>query len=53
MIEMTLGLLTFILAIVFVAFMAPKRTEPPPKAPSPGADENKKDSDSAKNAQDE
>lgn len=43
----TLSLIAFILAIAFVAFAAPKRTDDPPKRPPASADENKKDSDSA------
>ena len=43
----TLSLLAFILAIAFVAFAAPKRTDDKPKRPPEGSDENKKDSDSA------
>ncbi len=50
----TIGFIAFILAIAFVAFMSPKRTDEPPKRPADGsppqADENKKDSDSASNS---
>ena len=46
----TLGLIAFILAIAFVAFAAPKRTDNPPKRPPQSTDENKKDSDSADNS---
>ena len=48
----TLSLIAFILAIAFVAFAAPKRTDRPPKRPPESADENKKDSDSAGNSPD-
>jgi len=52
----TLSLIAFILAIAFVAFAAPKRTDDPPKkspkGPAEGADENKKDSDSAQKSPD-
>ena len=48
----TLSLIAFILAIAFVAFAAPKRTERPPKHPPQSTDENKKDSDSAGNSPD-
>jgi hypothetical protein len=52
----TLSLIAFILAIAFVAFAAPKRSDDPPKRspkePPAGTDENKKDSDSAQNSPD-
>ncbi|HMD75307.1 MAG TPA: hypothetical protein VKG05_15695 [Steroidobacteraceae bacterium] len=48
----TLSLIAFILAIAFVAFAAPKRTDDKPKRPPESTDENKKDSDSAGNSPD-
>jgi hypothetical protein len=43
----TLGFIAFILAIVFVMFMSPKRSDDEPNQSPKASDENKKDSDSA------
>jgi hypothetical protein len=50
MLELTLGTLLFVFAILFVAFMAPKRSDKPRKLSPKSPDENKKDSDSANDA---